>query len=184
MSVINIPNLISLFRLLVTPAIIWLVILELWTAVFYLFVVAGLSDAVDGFIAKKFNAVTRLGEFLDPIADKALLVSIFLSLGYADKLPIWLVILVVSRDILIIGGALLLYTLQQQITVRPIWSSKANTFAQIFLAACVLAAAAYDWHLGWIMVAMIWLTAATTVISGAGYLLDWSQRLGNLEPPR
>ena len=129
MAIINLPNLISLFRLLTTPVLIWLVLVDAWTGVFFLFVVAGLSDAADGFIAKKFNAVTRLGEFLDPIADKVLLVSIFLSLGYAQKIPDWLVILVVSRDVLIVGGVLLLYALDQDIRIRPIWSSKANTCA-------------------------------------------------------
>ena len=141
----NIPNIISLVRLLATPLIVWLVLSGEWTWSFFLFVAAGVSDAIDGFIAKRFNAATKVGAYLDPIADKVLLVAIYVAMGVSGLLPLWLVILVVSRDFLIVGGALLLYTLEFELEIRPIWTSKVNTFMQIGLAGLVLAAHAFTW---------------------------------------
>ncbi|HTC19032.1 MAG TPA: CDP-alcohol phosphatidyltransferase family protein, partial [Stellaceae bacterium] len=109
----NVPNIISLARLLSAPLGVWFILNHDLTGAFWLFVAAGLSDAVDGFIAKHFNQSSELGELLDPIADKALIVSLFVTLGLAGDLPTWLVILVVFRDLLIIGGFLLAATLTQ-----------------------------------------------------------------------
>ena len=83
-----------------------------------LFILAGLSDAADGFIAKRFNAVSELGAYLDPVADKALLVSVFVTLGFKGLLPAWLIVLVVSRDLFIIGGMLLAYVLSNPMAVQ------------------------------------------------------------------
>src|SRR5687767_13926503 len=104
-----------------------------------LFVIAGLSDAADGFIAKRFGATSVLGAYLDPIADKSLLVSVFVTLGFKGALPAWLIVLVVSRDLFIIGGVILSYILANPMAVRPLMVSKLNTAAQILLIALVLA---------------------------------------------
>src|SRR5918998_3789576 len=94
-----------------------------------LFVLAGISDAADGFIAKRFSAASELGAYLDPVADKALLVSVFVTLGFKGALPAWLIVLVVSRDILIIGGILIAYLIGSPMAVHPLWVSKFNTAA-------------------------------------------------------
>jgi cardiolipin synthase len=134
----SIPNLISLGRLLSVPLAVWLILVGELGWAFWLFVASGLSDAIDGFIARAFRSRTALGGYLDPIADKALLVSVYLALGHVGYLPVWLVILVVFRDILIIGGVLLLYTLKESFAMQPSFISKVNTTMQIVLAALVL----------------------------------------------
>lgn len=179
----NLPNLITLGRLLSVPAAIWLVLSDALAAAFWLFVAAGLSDAVDGFIAKRFDQRSRLGALLDPIADKALLVSMYVTLGIAAHLPAWLVILVVFRDALIVGGFLLVTTLSQSMRWEPLVVSKLNTALQIALIAFVLAQlglglATADFGF---RRALIYAVAATTVISGAGYLVRWARALAGAE---
>ena len=107
MSLINLPNAITIARILAVPLMIWLIVSGDYLAAFWVFVLAGISDGVDGFIAKRFGLQTELGAYLDPLADKLLLVSIFVSLGMLRVLPAWVVILVVSRDILIVGGQII-----------------------------------------------------------------------------
>ncbi len=123
----SVANLITLARLFSVPLAIWLVLSITMTAAFWLFVAAGLSDAVDGYIAKRFNQRSQLGALLDPIADKTLLVSLCVTLGIAGRLPNWLVILVVFRDLMIIGGYLLAMAVSQPIRTRPLAISKLNT---------------------------------------------------------
>ena len=104
---LNLPNLISLARLLMVPLTIWLIVAGSYGIAFWILVAAGVSDALDGFIAKRFDRRTRLGALLDPVADKAMLVSVYVALGVAHQLWAWLVILVVFRDVMIVGGFLL-----------------------------------------------------------------------------
>jgi cardiolipin synthase (CMP-forming) len=118
---------------------VWLIITHKMAAAFVLFLLAGLSHAADGYLAKRFRWHTELGAYRDPIADKALLVSIYVTLGFANHLPVWLVITVVSRDILIIGAFILSWILSRPVTVYPLLVSKANTVAQLVLASLVLA---------------------------------------------
>lgn len=170
---IGLPNLITLARLLAVPLVVWLMLAERMTPAFWIFVLAGLSDAADGFIAKRFNCVTEFGRYLDPIADKALLVSVYVTLGHAGYLPTWLVILVVFRDALIVGGILFLRQLEGPVRLQPLFISKLNTTMQIILAAAVLAVlgiGAPDF--GMIDVLML-VVAATTTASGIAYLMRW-----------
>ncbi|MCW5730505.1 MAG: CDP-alcohol phosphatidyltransferase family protein [Alphaproteobacteria bacterium] len=174
----NLPNFISLARLLSVPLIVWLILQEAWTAAFLVFLAAGISDAVDGYIATRFQMRTDLGSFLDPLADKALLVGIYVTLGVKGELPAWLVILVVSRDMLLIGGTLLSLVMETEVVIRPLFISKLNTVCQIALAVVVLAALggfALPWVPAW---PFIWLVAATTLLSGAGYLVQWARAQG------
>jgi cardiolipin synthase len=174
---VNLPNLISLARLLSVPLTIWLILQEDWLAAFGLFLLAGISDAIDGWVAKHYDMRTELGRFLDPLADKALLVSIYITLGMKGQIPAWLVILVVSRDVLIVGGALLAFAMASGLKIEPLLVSKANTAAQIALAAAVLGVLATG--TGTMarlpIEALMWLVGATTVLSGAGYLIHWSR---------
>lgn len=177
----NLPNLITLGRLLCVPLAIWLVLSDDLGAAFWLFVAAGLSDAIDGFIAKRFDQRSRLGALLDPIADKTLLVSMYVTLGVAGHLPNWLVILVVFRDALIVGGFLLVTTLAHAMRWEPLFVSKLNTALQIGLIAVVLGRLGLgipDFGLGRLL---IYAVAATTVISGAGYLVRWGRALAGVE---
>lgn len=170
----SIPNFITLCRLILTPVIIWLVLERQVGWAFWLFVVAGVSDALDGLIAKQFDRATRLGAYLDPIADKALLVSIYVTLGMTGGLPGWLVMLVVSRDLLIVGGVLLSFTLGYRLAMQPLMISKANTVAQITLAGLVLAQLGLSLaFLEPIVFYLLYLTAVTTAISGCAYIVDW-----------
>jgi cardiolipin synthase len=170
---ITLPNLITLARLFAVPLAVWLILQREMELAFWLFVAAGVSDAVDGFIAKRFGAQSRVGAVLDPVADKALLVSVYVTLGATGFLPSWLVILVVFRDVLIVGGVLTLYVLGQEPAIRPLFVSKANTAMQIVLAAAVLLHAAYGVPSAGVVAGLIWLVAATTLASGAAYVARW-----------
>jgi cardiolipin synthase len=142
-----------------------------------LFLAAGVSDAIDGFIAKRFNMTTVLGAYLDPLADKALLVSIYVTLGINDELPRWLVILVVSRDIMIVGGLLLSWVLGNPMKVKPLIVSKLNTLAQIVLASVVLGTLGLGFSFPQVTLALTILVAATTVLSVAAYLSQWLKHM-------
>ena len=180
----NIPNLISLCRLLVVPLVVWLILSGQMAEAFWLFVVAGASDAVDGFIAKRFNAATVFGGYLDPIADKVLLVSVYVTLGVTGHVADWLVIMIVFRDVLILGGAILYYMVTQSLAMQPVFISKVNTAAQIALATVILASTGLKLDLGWLSQALVFLTAATTLISGGIYVVTWSRRAFALEDRR
>ena len=175
----NIPNCISLGRLLVVPAAVWLILSNAFAAAFWVFVIAGLSDAVDGFIAKRFHMETELGRFLDPLADKVLLVCVYVTLGVQEHLPLWLVILVVSRDVLLIGGTMFGHVIRRPLTIRPLAISKMNTAAQITLAAAVIGGAAFEIDVTSYVDAMVWLVGVTTVASGTGYVAAWARHVTN-----
>ena len=155
------------------PVIIWLLLSHQTKAAFLLFLVAGISDAVDGFLAKRFNWTTELGAYLDPLADKVLVVCIFACLGVLGELPLWLVIAVISRDILIVAAVVLSWLLDNPVRIRPFIISKANTAAQIILAATVMADAGFGLGLGELRVILVWVTAVLTVLSLASYLRAW-----------
>ncbi len=172
----NIPNLISLGRLLSVPLTVWLILDAAWVAAFALFLAAGVSDAIDGYIAKRYDLRSELGRFLDPLADKALLVSIYVTLGLKGILLPWIVILVVSRDVLIVGGVLLSFAMGLSFEVQPSPVSKLNTVMQITLAAAMLGQMGLHVRLPWPLgLALVLIVAVTTVLSGAGYLIDWGR---------
>ena len=170
---INIPNFITLGRIISVPVIFWLLLSGENKIAFFVFVCAGISDAVDGYLAKRFDWRTELGSYLDPLADKLLIVSIFIALGVRNELPLWLVIAVVSRDILIVAAVLLAWLLDQPVRIKPLAVSKANTAAQIVLAATVLADEAFALGLGTARLVLVWITGALTLISLAAYLRAW-----------
>jgi cardiolipin synthase (CMP-forming) len=180
---LNAPNLITLARLMSVPLMIWLIVSERFGAAFCVFAGAGVSDALDGFIAKRFDCRTRLGALLDPTADKALLSSVFVALGIAELLPNWLVILVVFRDVTIIGGFILLQNLAAPRNFDPLYISKINTAAQISLVAYVLARLGLGFPDGQVTPVLVWVTALTTVLSGLSYLVRWARILSGTEQP-
>jgi cardiolipin synthase len=175
---VTIPNLITIARLFLVPLTVWLIIYEKHELAFWTFVAAGVSDAVDGFLARTFNMWSDLGSYLDPIADKALLVSLFIVAALYGYLPPWLTILVVSRDILIIGGVVLAWMLGQPVAIRPRMVSKVNTFSQIALIALVLANNAFNIASAEIRQVVIIVTAVLTVASAGVYVVDWVRHMG------
>jgi len=148
-------------------------------AAFFLFLAAGISDAVDGFLAKRFHMASELGAYLDPLADKALIVSIYVALGIAGALPISLVILVVSRDIMIISGFMLSWLVGRPMPVRPLPVSKANTVAQILLATLVLAEHSFGFDAMLASKIVIGLVAILTLLSIAFYLAEWLRHMNS-----
>ncbi|MCE2492511.1 MAG: CDP-alcohol phosphatidyltransferase family protein [Alphaproteobacteria bacterium] len=179
----NLPNALSLGRLLAVPIVVWLLLQEAYVGAFLIFVLAGVSDAIDGYLAKQFGMDTEIGRFLDPIADKTLLVSVYITLGHQEILPVWLVILVVSRDLLIVGGALLAYTMSQPMRPTPLFISKINTVLQISLAATALGDIAFQVGLTGLVTLLVFAVAASTTLSGARYLGNWI-RDSSMEQPR
>jgi cardiolipin synthase len=175
---LNIPNLITLGRILLVPIVVWAIATPgaMWIA-FVLFLAAGVSDAVDGFLAKRFNMATELGAYLDPLADKALIVSIYLTLGINNLIPRWLVILVVSRDILIVGGILLSWLMGNPLKIKPLLVSKLNTVAQIVFACVVLGSLGFNIQMDMLTVILMGLVAALTLLSVAAYVAEWVRHM-------
>ncbi|HJY49461.1 MAG TPA: CDP-alcohol phosphatidyltransferase family protein [Stellaceae bacterium] len=179
---LNLPNLISLGRLLLVPLAISLILDGKYWAAFWVFVVAGISDALDGFIAKRFDRRTRLGALLDPIADKVLLVSVYVTLGVAGQIWAWLVVLVVFRDIMIVGGFLLIQAIAAlPKPTHPLFISKVNTGMQVAMVGYVLARRGLGAEAGPVDVVLGIAVAVTTVASGLTYLLQWARILAHSE---
>lgn len=176
-----VPNLITLGRMLAVPVIVWLILTDRLGFAFGLFVAAGLSDALDGFLAKQFDARSVLGGYLDPFADKALLVSVFISLGYQGEIDKWLVILVVSRDAFIIFGVILWRLLSHPVKIAPLMISKINTVAQILLAAMVMARAGLGIDAWGLADVLVYVVAITACASGAAYLVRWGRVAAEIE---
>ena len=178
---LNIPNGITVFRIFLVPVIVWLIIADQMQWAFYVLFLAGLTDALDGYLAKKFGLLTELGAYLDPIADKALLVSIYIVLGLSGHLPVWLVIAVVSRDLLIIGAIMLSWMLERPVKLRPLFVSKANTAFQIVLAGLVVADVGFELGLAGLTQIMVWITGMLTIVSAAVYLVTWSRHMATYD---
>jgi len=168
-------------RAVLVPIVFWLLIVGETQAAFFLFVLAGVTDALDGFLAKRFNWQTELGAYLDPLADKLLIVSIFIALGSLRELPSWLVIAVVSRDILIVIAVLVSWLVDNPVTMRPSWVSKANTFSQLVLAAVVLADIGFGLGWGTLRILLVWATGVLTVASLAAYLRTWLRHMSRYD---
>lgn len=175
-GLVTVPNIITLARLCAVPLAVWLVVQRRLDLAFWLFVAAGLSDAADGWLARRSGMRSAAGAVLDPIADKLLLVSMYATLAFMQVLPDWLAIMVVFRDLLIVGGVLVLYVLGQPIVIRPLLISKLNTMLQIVLAALALLLAGYGLGGGWLLDALIVAVALSTFASGAAYVWSVARR--------
>lgn len=173
----TVPNLISLGRLLSVPLIIYLIMNASYGWAFVLFLLAGASDAIDGYIAKALDQTSTLGVYLDPLADKALIVSVYLTLGLQGLIEDFVVILVIFRDVLIVGGLLLLLVLRKHWEVKPVLVSKVNTGVQIFLAGAVLAQSGLSLAIAELVQVSVYAVVATTVASGAWYLIVWARQM-------
>jgi len=181
---LSIPNLITLARILLVPVVVWAITAGEMKIAFGLFLAAGLSDAIDGFLAKRFGMQTELGAYLDPLADKAMIVSIYIALGIANAIPRWLVILVVSRDIMIVGAVMLSWLIDRPVALKPLAVSKANTVAQIVLALLVLATQAFMFDAEPLLLLTMALVAGLTLLSIAFYLAAWVRHMNGEDAGR
>lgn len=177
----SIPNIITLVRILLVPVIVWAIASGQMEIAFAVFVVAGISDAVDGFLAKRFNMASELGALLDPLADKALLVSIYVALGIWGAFPRWIVILVVSRDIMIVGAVIVSWLFDRPIPMKPLMISKANTVAQVALAALVLAALGFGFDPSPYELILMICVAVLSLVSVAFYVVEWVRHMSTVE---
>ncbi len=173
----TVPNFITILRFLLVPAVVFALLRGEVDWALAGFIVAGVSDGVDGFIARHFNQRSELGAYLDPMADKLLLVSVFVVLGYMGELPLWLVIAAVSRDGLIVGGVLLSTIMGNPVAMKPLFMSKANTAVQIVLAALVLGQLAFEAEPGLLRLGPVVLSGILTAASGAAYLVAWLRHM-------
>ena len=173
----SIPNLITLGRILLVPVVVWAISSGAMWIAFVLFLAAGVSDAVDGFLAKRFGMTTMLGSYLDPLADKALLVSIYVTLGINGLLPRWLVILVVSRDVMIVGGIMLSWVIGNPLKIKPLLVSKLNTVAQILFACVVLGSLGFAIPADTLTLVLMGVVAVLTLLSVAAYLAEWVRHM-------
>jgi len=171
----HIPNIISILRILLITPIIWAIWLEDYRLAFVLILIAGISDGVDGFLARFFNWKSELGALLDPLADKILLVSLFIVFAFKDLIPFWLMLLVVGRDLVIILGATAYQLVTHQLEMRPLFISKINTTLQIALVVLV-ALRLLGIHIAdSLLNGMMWLVALSTLASGISYVVTWTR---------
>ncbi len=169
----QLPNLLTFLRIAICPVLILLLRDHNYAWVLILFIVAGITDGLDGYIAKRFNYASSLGAILDPIADKLLIASAYIMLAILELIPFWLLILVMFRDLIIVAGYLILVVVNDSVITRPSYISKLNTFMQIVLVIAVLGGAAYWAHLSLLVDMLIIGVASTTVISGVQYVWIW-----------
>ena len=172
--IIYVPNLLTLARIAMVPWLIVLLQQQDYAMSLLVFIVAGVSDGVDGYIAKKYNAKTKLGAILDPLADKALLVSSYVMLSIMQLIPFWLVVTVVFRDVVIIGGYLIMEMFFGSVTMKPLNISKINTVVQIAFIIIMLASLAWTLNLTLLIKLSSYLVFLTSVTSGAAYVYIWS----------
>ena len=177
----NIPNIITLGRILAVPFIVWAIASNQMEIAFAIFIIAGVSDAVDGFLAKRFNMSSELGALLDPVADKALLVSIYMALGIWGAVPRWIVILVVSRDIMIIGAVIVSWLFGKPIPMKPLMVSKLNTVAQVAFAALILASLGFGFDSAPYDLVLMALVTIFTLLSVSFYLVEWARHMSTIE---
>ncbi|CAH1669834.1 MAG: CDP-alcohol phosphatidyltransferase family protein [Chelatococcus sp.] len=173
----TLPNIITIARLLLVPVVIAMIGAERWQWAFALFVVAGVSDAVDGFIARRFDMKSELGAYIDALADKALLVSIYVALAIGGVLPGWLAILVVSRDVMILMAVIVSWLMSRPVEIRPLIVSKLNTGMQIALAAIVLGSLGFGLDWGPLIDIVMIIVACLTLASAGAYLAVWSRHM-------
>jgi cardiolipin synthase len=165
----SLPNIVTFARLCAVPLAFWLVLERRLAEAFYLFVAAGLSDAVDGWLARRYGG-NAVGAVLDPVADKTLLVTMYVTLAAVGAIPVWVSILVVFRDIMIVGGVIVLGILGQPLVIRPLYISKLNTACQIVLIAVALFMGGFQLSAPMLAEVLTWVVAFTTLSSGAAYV--------------
>ncbi len=173
----TIPNIITIFRLILVPLVILAILQGAWGAAFAMFVIAGVSDGVDGYIARRFDMRSEFGAMIDPLADKALLISLFVTLAVVGEIPTWIAVLVVFRDAMILMAFVVAGQLTRPMEVKPLMISKVNTALQIGYVALVLGLLAFGITAPLIVMLTMWAVAALTVITAGAYLVIWLRHM-------
>jgi len=175
-SPVNLPNALTLLRIVLVPALVVFLLQRRFEAALGVFLIAGVSDALDGFIARRFDLCTRLGAILDPLADKLLIVLSCLVLAWIGHIPWWLAVVIVARDLVIVAGAGAYYLRAGHLEMAPSIYSKANTCVQIVLVLVVIAHGARVLPVDPLLVPLFVLALATALVSGGHYVVVWGQR--------
>jgi len=175
-SLRNLPNLLSLLRIVLVAPVVFYILQKNYIPALVLFVIAGITDGVDGWLAKHFGWQSRLGAILDPLADKLLLISSYISFAWLDLLPIWLVLSVILRDVIIVTGGVLYQFFFGKVTINPTYISKLNTLMQIVLIAVMLLSLAWLPINDMAIIVLIWIVLLTTIASGLVYVFAWGSR--------
>ena len=172
----DIPNLITVMRIVLVVPVSWSLLRQVFGLALGLFFVAGVSDGLDGFLAKHYGWSSRLGALLDPLADKALLVACYASLAWIGLLPVWLLVLVVARDVVIVAGAVVYNYRIRRLEAQPTLISKLNTLLQILLVLLVIVQQLAPWvDEVWVR-GLIYAVTVSVVWSGLDYVVTWSRR--------
>jgi len=171
-----IPNIISIFRIVLVPPLVFALLDGSFRTAIYLFAVAGISDGIDGFLARHYGWTSRLGSILDPLADKFLQISAYITLAWLGLLPVWLAVAVLGRDLLIVAGGLVYHLRFGRFEMEPSLVSKVNTFFQIMLVLLVIFDKAFYTFPAWVIDFFIISVLATTLISGIIYVIIWGRR--------
>jgi cardiolipin synthase len=172
----SLPNIISTLRILLVPPVVLTMLEQRWGVALPLFLIAGLSDGLDGFLARRYHWTSRLGAILDPIGDKLLMVSSYLVLGWLAILPLWLVVLVILRDLVIMTGTVIYRYIIGIVEFEPILLSKINTVCQILLVTITLCLLAGLEILAGLQTLLIYIVLVTTISSGVAYVILWGRR--------
>ena len=174
-----IPNVITGTRILLVPCLMWMLFHHQFERSLILVFLMGLSDALDGFLARCYGWKTTLGSYLDPIADKLMLLSSFIAFAFLGWVPWWFAALIVARDIVLLVGAMYYHLVTRQLKMDPLTVSKINTFAQIILAVSLIYAQVGPMN-EQLLNALMTIVVCTTVASGMKYVLEWSRRAANI----
>lgn len=172
----DIPNIISVARVILSLPVAYLLLQEAYAGALVLFFVAGVSDGLDGFLAKHYGWHSRLGSVLDPLADKILLVTSYLCLGWVGMIPLWLVIMVMARDVIIVAGGAAFHYLVGRYEMAPTWVSKVNTTMQIVLVLSLVFSQGVLLLPDELLVGLVYVVCVTTVLSGLDYVWTWSRK--------
>ena len=174
-SIKHVPNIISAIRLLLVMPVMWLIGSGYYASALLLFMIAAVSDGVDGYIARRYNCGSHLGGWLDPVADKLMQTGAFFMLTWTGLLPWWLFTVVVSRDAVIVAGGLGYYYFVERVDAQPSLISKLNTVVQMLLIVVVLSGTLYTLPTV-LTIGMMAAVVITTAWSGVHYLVVWSRR--------
>ncbi len=181
MSLNWLPNAISLLRIALVAPILMLILEGSYGWALALFCLAGFSDGVDGYLAKRFDWHTRLGALLDPVADKLLVAGTFMTLAYTQHIPVWLAAIVILRDVIIVTGATAYNFIVGPVQGEPTRISKLNTALQLLFLLFVLSRAGFGWPDEIAITVLGASILVTVVISGIDYVWSWSRRARNKE---
>ena len=174
-----IPNAITRARILCIPCLIWMLFHQQFERSLILIFFMGLSDALDGFLARCYGWKTTLGAYLDPIADKLMLLSTFIAFAALGWVPWWLAAVIIARDVILLAGAFFYHLSTRQLKKEPLATSKINTCVQIILAVSLIYAQVGPLHTQ-ILNALMTIVVCTTVASGTQYVVEWSRRASKI----